>query len=179
MSSPTSAPRVRIRSAVPADAPAIAEIYNDAVRHTTAIWNDVTVDAVNREAWLAQRQAGGFPALVAVADDERNALGYASYGPWRNFDGYRYTVENSVYVHPDARRLGVARALMAALIQRARDDGLHTMVAAIEAGNQASIALHQDFGFVETARMPEVGCKFGRWLDLVFLQLRLQDFEPR
>jgi phosphinothricin acetyltransferase len=163
---------------VPADAPAIAEIYNDAVLHTTAIWNDVTVDAVNREAWLAQRQAGGFPVIVAV-HDRLGVAGYASYGPWRAFDGYRYTVENSVYVHPAARRLGTARMLMTALIGMGCDDGLHTMVAAIEAQNHASIALHESLGFTETGRMPQVGCKFGRWLDLVFLQRQLTDFEPR
>lgn len=174
---PESTP-LRIRHAVPADTPAIAEIYNDAVLHTTAIWNDVTVDAVNREAWLAQRQADGFPVIVAV-DDRLGVVGYAAYGPWRAFDGYRYTVENSVYTHSGARRLGAGRMLLTALVGLAQDDGLHTMVAAIEAGNHASITLHESLGFVETGRMPQVGCKFGRWLDLVFLQRRLAEFEPR
>ena len=153
---------------------AIAEIYNHAVVHTTAIWNDITVDASNRAHWLIQRVSDGFPVLVAVNDDDC-VLGYASYGPWRNFDGYRYTVENSVYVHENSHRMGAGRALMAALIAHARQAGLHVMVAAIEAGNQPSIALHTAFGFVETGRMPQVGCKFGRWLDLAFLQLTLGD----
>ena len=161
-----------LRPATAADAPAIAEIYNHAVLHTTAIWNDVTVDAANRAHWLLQRQADGFAVLVAT-DEGGQVLGYAAYGPWRNFDGYRHTVENSIYVHPGAHRRGVGRQLLAALLECAQRQGLHVMVAAIEAGNEASIALHIAQGFAETGRMPEVGCKFGRWLDLVFLQRTL------
>ena len=162
-------PTLAIRAATAADAPAIAEIYNHAVLHTTAIWNDVTVDAANRAQWLTQRQADGFVVLVAAGEGGQ-VLAYAAYGPWRNFDGYRHTVENSIYVHPAAHRRGVGRQLLAALIACAQQQGLHVMVAAIEAGNAASIALHEAQGFVETGRMPQVGCKFGRWLDLVFLQ---------
>lgn len=161
-----------IRPATAADAPAIAEIYNHAVLHTTAIWNDLTVDADNRAQWLTQRQADGFAVLVATGEAGQ-LLGYAAYGPWRNFDGYRHTVENSIYVHPEAHRRGVGRQLLAALIARAQQQGLHVMVAAIEAGNEASIALHLAQGFAETGRMSQVGCKFGRWLDLVFLQRML------
>ena len=164
---------LRVRAATASDTVAIAEIYNHAVVHTTAIWNDITVDATNRAHWLAQRVIDGFPVLVAVDAADR-VLGYASYGAWRNFDGYRYTVENSVYVHQDAHRQGAGRALMSALIAHAKEAGLHVMVAAIEASNQPSIALHEAFGFVETGRMPQVGCKFGRWLDLAFLQLNLR-----
>ena len=171
-------PPLSFRAATAADAPAIAEIYNHAVLHTTAIWNDLTVDADNRAQWLTQRQADGFAVLVAT-DETGQVLGYAAYGPWRSFDGYRHTVENSIYVHPGAHRRGVGRQLLAALIERAQQQGLHVMVAAIEAGNAPSIALHAAQGFVETGRMAEVGCKFGRWLDLVFLQRKLSvDAQP-
>ncbi|MEZ5674422.1 phosphinothricin acetyltransferase [Thalassovita litoralis] len=160
-----------IRPATPADAAVIAIIYNHAVEHTTAIWNDVTVDAGNRVTWMQTRQDAGFPVMVAVRAD--TVVGYASYGPWRAFDGYKATVEHSVYVAPDAQGGGIGLALMKALIAQARADKLHVMVAGIEAGNAASIRLHEKLGFQRTALMPQVGQKFGRWLDLAFLQLVL------
>ena len=166
-----------LRDARPEDATGIMAIYNHAVEHTTAIWNEVTVDAPNRERWMAERQSRGYPVLVAV-NDGGQVLGYASFGDWRAFDGYRHTVEHSVYVHPNAQGQGVGRALMEALIERATALGKHVMVAAIEAGNRPSIALHERLGFVQTGHMPEVGTKFGRWLDLVFLQRRLGDATP-
>ncbi|MDR5654855.1 GNAT family N-acetyltransferase [Ruixingdingia sedimenti] len=162
-----------IRDATPADAAAIAAIYNDAVAHTTAVWNDTPVDADDRRAWMQARMAQGYPVLVAEAGGQ--VLGYASFGDWRAFAGYRHTVEHSVYVHPGARGQGVGRALLLALIARARAAGKHVMVAAVEAGNTPSIALHESLGFVRTGLMPQVGAKFGRWLDLAFLQLRLDD----
>lgn len=168
---------MQIRDAIPADAEGIMTIYNDAVARTTAIWNEVLVDAANRRQWIADRQASGFPVLTAV-DDEDRVLGYASFGPWRAFDGYRHTVEHSVYVHADQRGRGVGQALMLALMARARAQGKHVMVAAIEAGNTGSIALHRKLGFEQTGLMPEVGTKFGRWLDLVFLQLHLDNQPP-
>ncbi|MGA0542778.1 GNAT family N-acetyltransferase [Neotabrizicola sp. VNH66] len=160
-----------IRDATPADAAAIAAIYNDAVLNTTAIWNEITVDAANRVAWMAARRGAGFPVLVAEVDG--TVAGYASYGPWRAFDGYRATAEHSVYVATDFRGRGLARALMQALIARARGQGLHVLVAAIEAENAASVALHRSLGFGNDHVMRQVGQKFGRWLDLMFMELRL------
>lgn len=162
-----------IRDATPADATAIAAIYNDAVRTTTAILMEGEVAPENRVQWMATRQALGYPVLVAEA--EGAVLGYAAFGDWRPFDGFRGTVENSVYVAPEARGHGVAQALLTELIGRARACGKHVIVAAITAENAASLRLHEKLGFVETARMAQVGQKFGRWLDLVFLQLRLDD----
>ncbi|WP_313516370.1 N-acetyltransferase family protein [Pseudomonas sp.] len=161
-----------IRDALDADLPGIRDIYNDAVANTTAIWNNYAVDLDNRRAWLADRAALGFPVLVAV-DAEDNVLGYSSYGTWRAFDGFRHTVEHSVYVRSDQRGQGLGPKLMQALIERARESGLHVMVAAIESGNAASIRLHERLGFVTTGQMPQVGQKFGRWLDLTFMQLLL------
>lgn len=163
-----------IRAANESDAEIFAEIYNDAVLNTTAIWNESRVDVANRIAWINSRQQAGFPVIVA-ADDDDSVLGYASYGDWRPWDGYRHTVEHSVYVHKDTRGKGAGAALMQVLIQLAREAGKHVMVAAIESENAASIALHKKRGFIESGRMTEVGTKFGRWLDLTFLQLRLDD----
>ncbi len=162
-----------IRPATPADAPELAAIYNDAVRNTTAIWNEVEIDAQNRIDWIAARQAAGLPVLVLV---EAGAVaGYASYGPFRAFDGYRGTVEHSVYIRSDLRGGGRGRALMQALIAEARAAGFHVLVGAIEAGNAASIALHEKLGFTHVGQMPQVGQKFGKWLDLALMQLMLDD----
>ncbi|MCY1202013.1 L-methionine sulfoximine/L-methionine sulfone acetyltransferase [compost metagenome] len=164
---------MNIRDAAEADLPGILAIYNDAVENTTAIWNETLVDLANRRAWLAERNAAGFPVLVAV-NDAGQVLGYASYGTWRTIEGFRHTVEHSVYVSGDQRGQGLGPALMQALIERARQAGLHVMVAAIERENTASIRLHERLGFVTTGQMPQVGRKFGRWLDLTFMQLILE-----
>ncbi|GAA4769918.1 GNAT family N-acetyltransferase [Microbacterium gilvum] len=163
-----------IRDARPGDAQRIAEIYNHAVAHTTAIWNDELVSVENRAAWIAQRQGDGFPVIV-VADDLDEAVGYATYGPWRPHDGYRHTVEHSVYVRGDQRGRGLGRALMEALIARGRAQRMHVMIAAVESSNAASIGLHERLGFENTGTLHQVGEKFGGWLDLTFLQLVLDD----
>lgn len=159
-----------IRDAQEADLPAILEIYNDAVANTTAIWNDNLVDLANRREWYAVRKAKGFPVLVA----EVNGLvaGYAAYGDWRAFEGFRHTVEHSVYVEKSHRGLGIGKLLMAELIARAQTGGIHVMVACIEAENQASIRLHESLGFRFVGCFSQVGTKFGRWLDLTCMELR-------
>ena len=160
-----------IRDATEADLPAILEIYNDAVANTTAIWNETLVDLANRRDWFAARRARGFPVLVA--DEDGVVKGYASYGDWRAFDGFRHTVEHSVYVHREARGEGIGRLLMRELITRAASNGIHVMIACVEAGNAASIRLHERLGFRLTGTFSEVGIKFGRWLDLACMELRV------
>lgn len=168
---------MKIRDAVAADIPGITAIYNDAVRNTTAIWNEAVVDEANRSAWLEDRTKAGYPVLVAIGDDDM-VTGYASFGDWRAWDGYRHTVEHSIYIREDQRGKGVGAALMHALIERARQCGKHVMIAGIEAENLASIRLHEKLGFAKTGHLKEVGTKFGRWLDLAFLQLTLNDDVP-
>lgn len=163
---------IEICDASEADLPDILEIYNDAVLNTTAIWNETPVDLANRRVWLLERDAAGFPVLIARGDSGR-LLGYATYGTWRSIEGFRHTVEHSVYVCSDQRGLGIGPQLMEALIARARAAGLHVMVAAVESENRSSIRLHRRLGFEVTGQMPQVGRKFGRWLDLTFMQLIL------
>lgn len=160
-----------IRPATVADLPAILAIYNDAVLNTTAIWNEALADIDNRLAWFEARARQNYPVLVAEMVGA--VVGYGSFGDFRPFDGYRHSVENSIYVAAEARRRGVASALLAALVERGRTLGKHVMIAGIAADNLASIRLHAKHSFTETARMPEVGTKFGRWLDLVFMQRML------
>jgi phosphinothricin acetyltransferase len=153
--------------------PGILAIYNDAVLHSTALWIEALADLANRRAWLLEREAAGFPVLVAQGSNGE-VLGYASYGGWRSNEGFRHTVEHSLYVRADQRGRGLGLALLKALIERAKSADLHVMVAAIESENAASIRLHQCLGFVTTGQMPQVGRKFGRWLDLTFMQLTLE-----
>lgn len=162
---------ITIRDAAEADLPGIMDIYNDAVANTTAIWNEAVVDLENRRAWFTARRERGFPVLVAVRG--RQVLGYASYGDWHAFDGYRHTVEHSVYVQKDARGSGTGKRLLKALIDRASFNGIHVMIAGIEAENTASIRLHEKLGFRVVGRFSEVGIKFGRWLDLTCMELKV------
>ncbi|GGG87140.1 N-acetyltransferase [Salipiger pallidus] len=163
----------RILDATKADLPGILEIYNDAVANTLAIWNETPSDLESRRAWWHGRAAQGYPVLVV--HDAQGVAGYASFGDWRPFEGFRHTVEHSIYIHPRARGAGLASALLGALMDCARGCGKHVMVAGIESGNAASIRLHEKLGFTVTATMPQVGCKFGRWLDLTFMQAQLDD----
>jgi phosphinothricin acetyltransferase len=162
---------VLLRDATEADLPEIRDIYNHAVEHTTAIWNETLVDVENRREWFKARKGRGFPVIVA----ERNGkvAGYASYGDWRAFDGYRHTVEHSVYVEKDCRGLGIGEGLMRELIVRAAAAEIHVMIAGIEAENTASIRLHEKLGFRIAGTFSEVGIKFGRWLDLTCMELRI------
>ena len=162
---------ITIRDAVEADLPGIMDIYNDAVANTTAIWNEDVVDLDNRKAWFSARRERGFPVLVALRG--KQVIGYASYGDWRAFDGYRHTVEHSVYVRGDARGTGTGKKLLKALIDRASFNGVHVMIAGIEAENAASIKLHEKLGFRMVGRFSEVGIKFGRWLDLACMELKV------
>lgn len=129
---------MHIRNATNADLAAIRDIYNDAVLNTTAIWNDSPVDLANRQAWFDARTQQGYPILV-VDNAAGEMVGYASFGDWRPFDGFRNSVEHSVYVRADQRGNGLGPLLMQALIERAKQCGKHVMVAAIESGNAASI----------------------------------------
>lgn len=160
-----------IRPATQADLPGILAIYNHAVQHTTAIWNETTVDLPNRLAWFEARIQKGFPVLVAQVNTA--VAGYASYGDWRPFEGFRHTVEHSIYVHPDHQGQGLGKQLLHALISQAQQKGVHVMIAAIDAANTASIGLHAHLGFRQVGTFSQVGVKFGRWLDLTCMELRL------
>ncbi|MBD9386333.1 N-acetyltransferase family protein [Agrobacterium sp. AGB01] len=165
-----------VRDATEADLSAIMDIYNDAVLNTTAIWNDTVVDLENRLNWFKARKDKEYPVLAAELDGK--CVGYASYGDWRAFDGFRRSMEHSVYVRKDTRGTGAGKSLMQELIIRAKQNGVHVLIGAIEAENAASIRLHEKMGFRHVGRFEQVGIKFGRWLDLTCMELRLGEADP-
>jgi phosphinothricin acetyltransferase len=165
---------VTIRDAVVADMPALRAIYNDLVPTTTVAWTEVPETLRQRQAWFRRQQRDGFPVLVAALDGGAGeVIGFAAYGSFRGagrWPGYRLTVEHTIHVREDHWGGGTGRRLLEALVERARAAGLHVMVGAVDGANDASLRFHERLGFTEVARMPEVGTKFGRWLDLVLVQ---------
>jgi phosphinothricin acetyltransferase len=166
MSSPT------LRPAEAVDLPSLLAIYNDAILHTTAVFSYQPHTLEMRAEWFAARQAAGHPVLVAT--DDGRIVGFASVGPFRAWPAYKYSLENSVYVSADARGHGVGGLLLGGLLVEVRKLEIHTVIAGIEATNTASLRLHARHGFTEVARFREVGYKFGRWLDLVFMQVMFE-----
>jgi phosphinothricin acetyltransferase len=162
---------LEIRDATADDLAAILAIYNHEVRGGTATWDLEERTADEQGAWFEAHQSP-YCAVVAVADGD--VIGWGSLSRYHPRPGYRYTVEDTVYVRPDRQRLGIGRALLEALLERAKGAGFHTVLAKVSGDNAASIALHRACGFVEAGRERELGFKFGRWLDVVTLQLILQ-----
>jgi len=160
-----------IRHATDTDLAGILAIYNDAILKTTAVFDYRPHTLEMRRQWIREKQAAGLPVLVAADDDE--VVGFSSYGPFRAWPAYKYSVEHSVYVGAAMRRRGVGAALVQAIVAEATRAEMHRIVTGITGDNDASIRLHMRFGFKEVGRLSEVGYKFGRWLDLVFLELPL------
>lgn len=164
-----------LRPATTDDLPAITDIYNAFLGTTTHEWTETLHTVSERREWLEAKQAAGWPVLVSV-DDDGSVLGWATYGDFRDsqrWPGYRFTIEHSIHVAERAWRRGVGRALVAALVEHARADGKRVLIAAVDSGNQRSIDFHTGIGFREVGRLPGVGDKWGRRLDLVLLQLDL------
>jgi L-amino acid N-acyltransferase YncA len=158
-----------IRDATGEDLPAILAIYNHAIETTTAVFSYAPHTLEMRRDWFADKRAKGYPVLIAESDGR--VAGFATYGPFRAWPAYHYSVEHSVYVAEAARRRGIARALMAALLDRARAQDFHVMIGGIVSENTPSLALHDALGFEKVAHFKQVGYKFGRWLDLTFVQV--------
>ncbi|WP_423917836.1 GNAT family N-acetyltransferase [Frigoribacterium sp. 2-23] len=167
-----------IRDATRADLPYVREIYNHYVANSTVTFDE---DAMTLAEWRAKFARGeklDMPFLVAV-NPAGEVLGYALAAPWRSKAAYRFTVESSIYLRPASTGKGLGRALLDALIERARDKGIREMIAVIaDKGADASIRLHESFGFVESGRMGRVGFKFGRWLGTVLMQKSLKKRRP-
>jgi L-amino acid N-acyltransferase YncA len=159
-----------IRKATEADLPSILAIYNEVISSSTAIYFDDPVPLENRKAWFDRQQERRFPVLAAVDPDD-GVVGFSAFGDWRGaWPGYRHTVEHSVHVRADHRGAGIGRSLVEALFPCALELDMHVMIGGIDASNAASLRLHRSLGFEQVAEFRQVGKKFGRWLDLVFVQ---------
>jgi len=157
-----------IDNATTADFEQVMAIYNEVIRNTTAVYSDAEFDAASGRIWFESKLSSGFPCVVAR--DAAGVAGFGAFGTFRAWPCYRHSVEHSVHVRADRRGQGVGRALLRELMARAATMGKHVMVAAIDTENAASIRLHESMGFSHVGHFREVGFKFGRWLDLEFLQ---------
>jgi phosphinothricin acetyltransferase len=160
---------------LPADAGGVAAIYNHYVEHTIVTFEESVVP----DAEMARRVAAvvdvGLPWIVA--EEGGRVVGYAYAGPWKGRSGYRHTVETSVYLAPDAVGRGLGTALCLDVLARVRDRGTHAVIAGIALPNPASVRLHENLGMRRVATFPEVGLKFGRWIDVAYWQ-RLLEPDP-
>jgi L-amino acid N-acyltransferase len=159
---------MQIRDAIESDLPGLLAIYNEVIATSTAVYSYLPVTLEDRTQWWHARVGQGYPVLVAV--NGSGVLGFSTFGDFRAWPGYRFTVEHSVHVRSDSRGQGVGRELVKALFPRATALGKHVMIAGVDAANEASIRFHERLGFEKAAHLREVGHKFDRWLDLVFLQ---------
>ena len=150
-------------------AAAILAIFNEAIANSTALYDYKPRTPENMVTWFATKRANGFP-VIGVEDESGKLLGFASYGTFRAFPAYKYTVEHSVYVDSAHRGKGLGRTLMEAIVEEAVKRDVHVMVGAIDAANAGSIALHQSLGFEHSGTVRQAGFKFGRWLDVAFYQ---------
>ena len=162
---------ISIRLAEEKDISEILTIYNDIILNTTAVYEYQPQTLAMRKAWFDTKLKDGYP--VFVAEQENVIAGFSSFGPFRAWAAYKYTVENSVYVASHLRGRGIGKLLLPPLLQKAREKDLHVIIASINSDNLASIRLHQSFGFEEVALFRQVGFKFGKWLDLKFFELIL------
>ena len=163
---------MNVREAIENDLPQLLSIYNDIILNTTAVYDYEPHTLEMRRQWFDTKKQQGFP--VFVAEEGGKIFGFSSIGPFRAWAAYKYSVENSVYVAAAMRGKGIGKLLIPPLIEATKASELHTIIASIDATNEVSLKLHKSFGFEEVAHFKEVGWKFGRWLDLKFLQLMVK-----
>ena len=167
---------ISIRPAVRSDCPAILAIYNDAVLTTTATYDYEPRPLEHRQQWFDDHEKGGFAMFVAVeaaADGPELVVGWSALNRYHDRAGFRFTTENSVYVAASHRGRGIGGLLLAPLVPAAKERGLRAIIAAIDATNEASIRLHARHGFEHVGLFKEVGFKFGRWLDVAYMERRV------
>ena len=164
--------KMKIGECTWAQAEEILAIFNEAIANSTALYDYRPRTMATMEAWFEAKRKGNYPVIGAF--EEHGALaGFASYGSFRAWPAYKYSVEHSVYVRADCRGQRIGRTLLGALIETARQQGYHTLIGGIDSTNEASVRLHRSLGFSHCASIKQAGFKFGRWLDLEFYQLIL------
>ena len=158
-----------LRSAVTGDSGAIAAIYNHYVATTAITFEEEPVSALEMGRRIDDAASASLPWLVA--EGEGKVAGYAYATPWRARSAYRFSVEVTVYLDPDCSRVGIGSRLYEALLPKLKTRGIHAAFGVIALPNDASVALHEKFGFARAALLREVGFKFGRWIDVGYWQL--------
>lgn len=147
-------------------------ILNEVIVNSTAIYDYVPRTPAMMQSWFDAKETGNYPVVGLMADDG-TLYGFGTYGAFRNWPAYKYTVEHSIYVEKSHRGRGLGAKLLPAIIEAALEQQYHVMIGGIDGSNAASIALHEKFGFTRCGEIRQAGYKFGRWLDLVFYQLIL------
>lgn len=164
----------RIRMAEQEDCSAIMSIKNEAILSSTFVYDEETQDLSFYQQWLAEKEAAGWPVFVICpADEPKQVCGYASYGSFRHFSAYRYTVEHSIYIEKSQRKHGLGKRLLEHIMADAAERGYHLMVAVIDSENSGSRKLHEQIGFTYNGLIPACGQKFGQWLDIVYYSYTL------
>jgi len=163
----------RIGSCTEKQLPEILDIFNEAILNSTALYDYKPRTMENMKTWYAAKQQGNFP-IIGVFDPSEKLLGFTSFGSFRNWPAYKYSVEHSIYIRSDRRGEGLGKLLLRAIIKNAEEQDYHVLIGGIDASNTASIHLHEMEGFVLSGTIRQAGFKFGKWLDLSFYQLTLK-----
>jgi len=163
----------RIGSCTEKQLPEILEILNEAILHSTALYDYKPRTMENMQTWFAAKQQGNYP-IIGVFDPGEKLLGFSSYGSFRNWPAYKYSVEHSIYIRSDRRGKGLGKMLLREIIKSAEEQDYHVLIGGIDASNTASIHLHEKEGFVLSGTIRQAGYKFGEWLDLSFYHLILK-----
>ena len=164
--------KINIRNAKKENVPSILEIVNYEIKNSTVLYDYKERAYEFQLNWFLNKSKEKMP--VIVAEKEGEILGFGTFGIFRPWDAYQHSVEHSIYVHRKSRGQGIGKLLLTELINTAKKDGFHTMIAGIDASNEKSILFHKNFGFDEIGTFKEVGYKFDKWLDLTFMQLFLK-----
>lgn len=150
----------------------ILVILNGAIENSTALYDYKPRTIESMVAWFETKRAGNFP-VIGLVSDSGQLMGFGSFGAFRVQPAYKYTVEHSIYVHPDFRGLGLGKVLLQLVLDAAVARDLHAIIGVIDSTNEGSIALHKKLGFKCVGTLPQVGFKFSRWLDVDLYQLTL------
>jgi len=163
---------VRIRDAEKKDLPSILKIVNFEIEHSTSIYDYKKRTLQNQTTWFEKKRKEEMPVIIAEMNSR--VIGFGTFGIFRPWDGYQFSLEHTIYLDKNSRGKGTGKKIMSALIHTAKERGYHTMIAGIDANNAKSIKFHHNFGFKEVGRFNQIGYKFEKWLDLIFMQLFLK-----
>jgi len=161
-----------IREAVEKDLIEILEIYNDAILNTTSVYAYKAHNIKDREEWYQKKKQEGYPILVY--EENNKVIGFATFGPFRAWPAYKYSVEHSIYIHERFRSIGIGTVLAKEIIQIANEREFKILVAGIDESNENSVKMHEKLGFKYSGTINKAGYKFGKWLNLAFYQLDLK-----